>query len=118
MLSSGTTIPGWKLIAGKRSREWNGEEDQVARQLKKLGLKVGEIYEQKLLSPAAAQKLEGKICTTERRRKIFAEMWRWKDGAPQLAPESSEKPSIHQLDEMFEKQEVSAPEQFTLPTVE
>jgi hypothetical protein len=100
-LEVGDPVEGWKLVAGKRSREWQGDEDQIVSELKKMSLSVAEIYTRKLISPAQAEKVE-KIAKSNKRKHRLTELWEYKEGRPTLAPESDPAPALRAASEMFE----------------
>jgi len=56
-LASGGEIPGWKLVLGREgNRAWAMEEDELIDHLVGLGVNKSAITEQKLVSPAQAEK--------------------------------------------------------------
>jgi hypothetical protein len=59
-LENGATIPGLKLVLGKGARSWKLAETEMAERLVKMGIPKGEVYEEKLVSPAKAEKLKWK----------------------------------------------------------
>jgi len=59
-LENGATIPGLKLVLGKGARSWKLPEAEMAERLVKMGIPKGEVYEEKLVSPAKAEKLTWK----------------------------------------------------------
>jgi hypothetical protein len=59
-LENGATIPGLKLVLGKGARSWKLPEAEMAEKLVKMGIPKGEVYEEKLVSPAKAEKLKWK----------------------------------------------------------
>lgn len=85
-LSTGETVPGWKLVEGRANRAWINEEE-VAKELEwMLGDKA---YTRKLISPAQAEKAVGKT------HKAAIEPFVFKpQGKAALAPESDPRPSI------------------------
>jgi hypothetical protein len=101
-LKEGQPVGGWKLVEGRGSREWKGTEDDVVLQLKKLGIKVGDIYTRKLVSPAQAEKLPAFTASKTKAQKLVPLIAR-KDGKPQLAPESDPRPGVDALHGVFEK---------------
>lgn len=101
LISEGKPVVGWKLIEGRRSRTWKGDENEIAAALKRMQLSVAEIYERKLISPAKAEKVE-KISGSRKRREKLAELVEWKEGRPVLAPESDPSPAIRTAADMFE----------------
>lgn len=88
-IEAGGEVPGWKLVAGRRSRRWGDET--AAEEWLKQRFKVGEVYKKSLVSPAQAEKL----VATKPRLTLPDEMVIWQDGKPQLAPDTSPKPAIN-----------------------
>ena len=105
-LKAGQPVEGWKLIEGRGRRDWANDEPAVAAELKKLGLKVGDIYTKKLVSPAQAEKLPVFTASKAKAAKLTPLITR-KAGKPTLAPESDPHPGVDPLHGMFE--DVSAP---------
>ena len=102
-LLEGKQVEGYKLIQGRGSREWaESEEEAVAAALKKLGLKVGDIYTKKLVSPAQAEKIPT-IAENKTKANKLKNLWTKKAGKPTLVPESDPAPGIDPLHaEMFD----------------
>ena len=117
LLHEGTQIPGWKLIAGKRTREWTGEEEETTRGLMALGVRKADTHVQKLVTPAQAEKLMvGRktpipLGNDKKKMHLMEELFSWKEGKPVLAPESHEAPAINAPGEMF--QPVATPQSET-----
>jgi hypothetical protein len=91
MLKEGKPVDGWKLVEGRRAREWVQDPDATLAVLRSLGLKAEEIWKKELQTPAALDKI---IAASGVKRRItkFGELWKWKEGKPTLAPESSPEP--------------------------
>lgn len=83
---SGRTIPGWKAVEGRGSRDWIGGADTA---FKALSLKVDEalLYDRRPVTVAGLEKVLGK--------KDFAAvaegLWEKRPGKPTLAPESDNR---------------------------
>lgn len=89
---SGHKIPGWKIVAGKKQRNFIDDDIAVA-ELKKLGLKMKDLYTKKLISPAAAEKAlkaVGKEIGEETYEKIVKET----NAGTSLVPESDKRPEL------------------------
>lgn len=56
MLDSGASVPGYKLVAKRGTRQWTDEKD-VVHWLDGKGLEPTEIYRKELLSPAQMEKV-------------------------------------------------------------
>ena len=104
-LEKGTPMPGFKLVKGKSSRKWDDEE-KTEKYMRKKRMKVGEIFNQKLITPPQAEKFLGK--------KKYADMVEdglviKNDGKPTLANESDKREALNMnvnddfddLDEVF-----------------
>lgn len=99
----GQPDPGSKLVAGaKASREWSDEE-RAKRIL--LGILRGEAFTRKLISPAQAEKalkprrgFDGNPTAWDALNKL----WTQAEGKPVLVPESSPKPALIPVTELFD----------------
>ena len=101
MLGKGARVPGWKLVPGRNSKKWTVEDSEVEKVLKSCGLRITDIYERKVPTPAAA---EAKVKIKGRKQMEKLEpIIKLQPGAPVLAPTSSPKPSV--AEGMFEKVE-------------
>ena len=100
LLTAGQAVPGWKLVEGRKKREWAQDEAATVTRLKKW-LSVADIYPKVLISPAKAEKLEG-VQKTKLRQQQFKELIQTTDGKPVAAPESDPRPSVNQPSGMFE----------------
>lgn len=91
ILKEGGEFPGYKLVEGRRSRDWTDEEAAAKYLQRKLGAPVA--FVRKLISPAQAEKAlkasEGEI--PARLEKLIVT----NQGNPILAPESNPKPAIN-----------------------
>jgi len=56
ILDSGASVPGYKLVAKRGTRQWTDEKD-VVHWLDGIGLENNEIYSKELLSPAQMEKV-------------------------------------------------------------
>lgn len=56
----GRCPPGWKLVQKRASRKWARDEDTIATSLRALDLKLQDIYDSSLRSPAQIEKLLAK----------------------------------------------------------
>ena len=85
-LAAGEQFGGYKMVAGRSSRNWN-DELQAATVLESvLGVKA---WERKLQSPAKAEKLLGKS-----KHVLIESLISNKDGRPTLARESDPRPAV------------------------
>jgi hypothetical protein len=105
-LSEGQDVPGYKLVQGKRgARAW-ADPASAEAQLKAMRLKVEEMYDLKLISPPAAEKLaKAKIIGPRQWPKLQALITQ-ADGKPSVAPVDDPRPSItvQPVDGAFEVQ--------------
>lgn len=58
-LESGTPVPGYGIVDGRKSKEWVDEPEVVEKKLKGMRFLKGDIYPAKLVTPAAALQKEG-----------------------------------------------------------
>ena len=81
---------GYKLVRGKSNREWHDEDSAAKAMREQLKMKVSEVYEKKIISPA---KLETKI---GKKHKFFSEnnLIDKPLGKPTVVPESDKRSSI------------------------
>lgn len=94
-LENGHTVPGFKLVEGKRgARAWT-DTDEATALLKKFRLKQEEMYELKLISPTAAEKLHKSGSIGERQWPQLLQLIQQKPGKPTIAPESDKRPAIN-----------------------
>lgn len=59
VLTQGGTLPGYKLVEGRSYRHWSNPE-AAEQTLRRLKVKVGDLFPKKLISVAQAEKLIGK----------------------------------------------------------
>ena len=95
-LFAGHTVPGWKLVQGKKgNRQWADEAEAEAT-LKTMRLKVEEMYDMKVISPPKVEKIfgdKGSAPSVKRWNKLQA-MIVQKEGGPSVAPESDKRPAL------------------------
>lgn len=87
-LEAGNKVPGFKLVKGKSSRKWTDEAD-VEKYLRKKRLKVGEMFNQKLITPPQAEKFLGKAKYADMDDLVIKS-----DGKPALANENDKRPAL------------------------
>lgn len=93
-LHAGNSLPGYKLVEGRRgARQWVDAE-QAETMLKSMGLKLDEMYDKKVISPTTAEKLH-KSGTIGPRQwpKVLAQIEQ-KDGKPVVVTEADKRPAI------------------------
>lgn len=93
-LVAGEEVPGFKLVEGKKGhRKWL-DADDVELQLKTMRLKTEEMYDLKLISPTAAERLfkAGKIGPRQwaKLQKAYGQS----QGAPSVASADDNRPAI------------------------
>lgn len=87
-MSEGHTVPGFKLVMSRGgNRKWS-DEKKAAELLSKTILKRSEYIEEKVISPAAAEKLLGK----KKFSKELTELITKPPGSPVIAPVEDERP--------------------------
>lgn len=91
-LLQGESIPGWKLVQGKKgNRQWD-DEKKVEDVLKSFKLKVDEMYHKYIISPTDAEKLlkKEKPAKWEKLQEHITQ----KEGAKSVAPADDPRPAI------------------------
>jgi len=89
-LSQGNSVPGYKLVEGRKgTRKWIDEQSAIQK-LKNQHIKRGEIFQEKLLTPAQAEKLIGK----EKYARLLAQYVAQSTCKPQVVPEADKRPAI------------------------
>ena len=88
-LFAGVVIPGFKIVQGKRgNRQWS-QADVVEAELKRMRLKMGQMYSFKLLGPPAIEKvLKDHPIQWGKLQKMVEQ----REGQPSVAPESDPRP--------------------------
>ena len=97
-LTTGATIPGFKLVLGRGNRAWIIEHDHLEKLLRGMLVPKSEIYQTKIISPAQLEKLswtnrkgEKKKLTDKQLEKILANAPRTV-GAATVVPVSDKRP--------------------------
>lgn len=83
----GVEVEGFKLVRKKANRKWDDEAD-VERRLRNKGVKVGDIFNMKLRSPAQIEKLE------EISKPWAAKFWHKPEGGLTLVAESDKRKAL------------------------
>jgi hypothetical protein len=93
-LANGVPVPGYKLVEGRRgSRAWSNK-DEAETMLKGFRLKAEQMYEFKLITPTAAEKLAKSEVIGKRQWPKLQALITQADGKPSVAPESDPRPAI------------------------
>lgn len=93
-LLAGGSVPGFKLVQGKRgNRSWTSAIE-AEKLLKTMKLKVDEMYELKLISPTTAEKLSKDSIIGPRQWPKLLSMITQKEGKPSVAPVSDPRPVL------------------------
>lgn len=101
-LESGSNVPGWKLVPKRATRVWVDQERVVEYLKQKECLDTEEIFELKMKSPAAIEKIVGK-------KNLPADLVSAVSSGYTLAPTSDPRPAVTN---------VAADEFSSLPTIE
>ena len=80
---AGRPIEGWKLVAGRTSRDWKGGTDAAFAQLQARGIQEAMLYERKPVTVAGLEKIVGK-----KEFETYSDLVEKKPGKPALVPES------------------------------
>lgn len=93
-LLAGESVPGFKVVQGKRgARQWSNEEE-AEKMLKTFRLKQEEMYSFKLISPTTAEKLAKSEIIGKRQWPKLAELITQSEGRPHVAPDSDPRPAL------------------------
>lgn len=71
-IEAGEHVNGYAMQPGRATRKWNEPEEEIVKKLKSRRLKLDDIYPKKLISPAAAMKLDK--LTDVQKKKIEADL--------------------------------------------
>jgi hypothetical protein len=92
-LLAGTAIDGWKLVQGRKgARKWTSEEEAEAT-LRKMKLKVEQIYDLKVISPTTAEKLSKAGTIGPRQWPALQALITQSEGGLSVAPASDKRPA-------------------------
>lgn len=86
-MMNGKAVPGYKIVAGRGSRDWD-DELTTGQELLEAGYSKEDITKTELLSVAAMEKQIGKKKVAE----LLSDHIVTKTGAPTVAPESDKRP--------------------------
>ncbi len=90
IMKAGTKLPGLKLVTGRGGhRYWTDQQQAAALLLSTTHLREEEVYERKLIGPAAAEKLLGK----GKFKKDLTNLIGKPLGQPMIVPESDKRES-------------------------
>lgn len=91
-LTKGCEVPGFKLVEGRRgSRVWSNEGQAADLMRNKFRLKKEEMFEQKLITPAAAERL---LAESPTRWKRLQQLIHQPGGRPTVVPVSDKRPAV------------------------
>lgn len=82
----GDAVPGFKLVEGRKSREWAGGTDAAFAKIIERGTPEAMLWERKPVTVAALEKAMGKKAFSE-----LADLVTTKPGKPALVPESDKR---------------------------
>jgi hypothetical protein len=87
---NGERIPGFKVVEGRSNRKFNAPEEKIVGMAEAAGFDEALLYERKLLSLTAIEKLMGKKRFAEELGSIVEKP----EGKPTIAPESDKRPAL------------------------
>lgn len=94
LIEEGASVPGWKLVNKRATRQWT-DPDKAAAFLMQTGV---EPYEEKLITPAAAEKLLKKA-----KQNLPDDLVVAVSSGSTLAPESDPRPSVVSIGQTLRK---------------
>jgi LmbE family N-acetylglucosaminyl deacetylase len=86
LIGLGQTVPGWKLVEGRKNRVWK-DEDRAIAALRMLGFNEEEFAPRKMVTPAKA---EGLL----KNKEVMKDLIETPKGSPVLAPESDKRAAL------------------------
>jgi hypothetical protein len=86
IIQLGQTVPGWKVVEGRKNRVWKDEERAIAA-FRLFGCNEEEFAPRKMLTPAKAEKLL-------KNEQVMADLIETPAGSPVLARESDKRPAL------------------------
>lgn len=86
----GNPVPGWKVVEGRSVRKFTGTENEIIKRAGDAGYDRSLLYETKMLSLTAIEKLLGKKSFAEH----MADIVEKPQGKPTLVPESDKRPAL------------------------
>lgn len=99
-LMRGEEFPGWKLVNGRRSREWNTSDTKaLSDAFGRFGIKAADLWEKKIRTPPQLEKVLADRPETLRKVEKYVV---WKEGKPVLAPASDPRAGYRDPATMFE----------------
>ena len=99
LLEEGASVPGWKLVNKRATRQWVKEDAEIAQHLIELGVAPDEtMVAPKVISPAAAEKLLKKA-----KKELPSDLVVAVSSGSTLAPESDPRPAVVQIGQTLRK---------------
>lgn len=93
-LLAGITVPGYKLVEGRRgARKWSNDTE-VEAAMKSMRMKLEEMYDFSLISPTSAEKLAKAGTIGPRQWPKLQTLITQGEGKPSVAPESDKRPAL------------------------
>lgn len=93
-LLAGESVPGYKVVQGRKgNRQWSNAAEAEAM-LKKMRLKVEEMYDLTLISPPTAEKLVKAEVIGPRQWKTVQGLIVQREGKPSVAPVTDPRPAL------------------------
>lgn len=92
LLENGTSVPGLKLVKGKKSRGWKNQAE--AERLLRSKFDKEQVLETSLVSPAKAEQLIKPVELSTRFKNLIAEQIEEREGKPTLVPDSDPRPAL------------------------
>lgn len=93
-LLAGETVPGYKVVQGKRgARQWT-DAKEAEQMLKTFRVKLEDMYDMKVISPTSAEKLAKAKAIGKRQWPKLQELITQSDGKPHVAPVSDPRPAL------------------------
>jgi len=93
-LLNGESVPGYKVVAGKKGNRAWGNAKEVEEAMKSMRMKLEDMYDFKLISPTTAEKLAKAGTIGPRQWPKLKALITQADGKPHVAPVSDPRPAL------------------------
>jgi hypothetical protein len=91
-IATGTDVPGWKLVAGRRgARKWTNEDEVLSVLTKSMRIPQKDVCDFKLKGPASLEKL---LVTEKKRWERLTQYITQTDGRPSVVPVTDKRPAL------------------------
>ena len=94
-MHAGDKVPGYKFVAGRKGARYWSDSNAAADALRALQFSASDIYEQKIISPAQAEKIFKASGMDAEYWKTVRGLIMQNDAKPVIVPESDKRPALN-----------------------